>query len=87
MASRSAIVPGPVGFHPSFSRVIALDDGMSCLTNIATNPKCPSTFRRDADHRHLQHRLKPTIRCYPRQHSRGRSPVTPMAVDLELIAA
>jgi hypothetical protein len=37
--SRSAINPGPVGCHPSFLRVCALEAGTSSPTNIASQPK------------------------------------------------
>jgi hypothetical protein len=37
--SRSAIRPGPVGFHPKCFRVCALEAGMSKLANIASQPK------------------------------------------------
>jgi hypothetical protein len=37
--SRSAINPGPLGSHPSFLRVCALDAGMSYPANIESQPK------------------------------------------------
>lgn len=36
---RSAINPGPVGFHPSFCRVMTLDAGISCPAKKAIHPK------------------------------------------------
>lgn len=38
-SSRSAINPGPIGSHLSFLRVCALEAGMSCPANIASQPK------------------------------------------------
>ncbi len=39
MFSRSAIRPGPLGFHPSFSRVCALEAGISTPANLDIQPK------------------------------------------------
>ena len=46
MFSRSESRLGPVGFHPSFLRVIALEAGMPWIANNAHSPKvCWSLFR------------------------------------------
>ena len=50
MFSRSEISPGPVGFHPSFSRVCALEAGISNAANSPSQSKMSSgLFRRDGD--------------------------------------
>ncbi len=55
MFSRSEMSPGPVGFHPSFSRVCALEAGISQPANGASQPKCPAASSgRNRDDWHLQ---------------------------------
>jgi hypothetical protein len=44
MRCRSAISPGPVGFHPRFFRVFSLEATRSAPANMASHPKCSAAF-------------------------------------------